>query len=113
MTMLQEMQTLAQSGNDEVVWSAVTAWATAKLIEWAKAKPWLPFVSVDGSTLNRITSWLIAFIVSAGFVFTFDGDNVMITFSVTTLVAAFGHAVRQVFFQEVAYMKLVKKDGAS
>ena len=106
--MLQDAA-ISTPGGDEVVWSAVTAWSTAKLIEWAKGKPWIPWVAADAARANRIVSWLVAFGLSAGLLFTFDGDHFAISGSLSGLASAAAHAIRQVMFQEVAYKKFVKE----
>lgn len=103
-----------QGEGDEVVWSAVTAWATSKAIEWAKSKPWIPVLShVDSERANRVVSWLAAALVSMGFLFSFDGDTFTITGSISGIVEGAGHAVRQVMFQEIAYKKFIQKSGGT
>lgn len=96
---------------DEVVWSAVTAWATAKLIEYGKSKPWIPLLGTDdgAARANRIVSWVVAAGLSLGLVFTFDGDHFMLSGSVTDIMSGLAHAIRQVMFQEIAYKKFIQK----
>lgn len=107
--MFQESATA--TGGDEVVWSAVTAWATAKVIEWGKGKAWVPFLGTDGDAAraNRIISWLVAAGLSLGLVFTFDGDHFQLSGSVSSLMSGLAHMVRQVMMQEIAYKKFIQK----
>lgn len=115
--MIMELQEAAsqaatQAVESEVTWSAVTAWATSKFIQWAKKRKSIPVLSTDegAERANRLVSWGAAALVSFGIAFTFDSSTgqFAITGSVAGLLSGLAHMVRQVMFQEIAYKKFIK-----
>lgn len=111
MTFQDAAHAVQQSG-DEVTWSAVSAWATAKVIQWGKAKQWIPLLSTEtgAETANRLVAWAAALLMSLGVAVTFDGTTgqFALTGSVAGVMSGLAHMVRQVMLQEIAYKKFIK-----
>lgn len=96
---------------DELIWSAVVAWMTAKALEIAKTR--LAFVPLDATTerLNYWASRVLAAVAAVGVHASFDADAGVLTITGLTVSGLFGATLeyaRQLMFQEIAWKKFIK-----
>lgn len=96
---------------NEIVWSAVLAWMSAKGIEMAKNSKLVPWINTHTEDVNRWTARIIALIAAIGVHVTFDGNAGVLTVTGLTLLGIRDSALeyaRQYMFQSIAYSKFVK-----
>lgn len=95
----------------ELIWSAVIAWMSAKGIQVAKMLPWMP-INVTTERLNRWAARLVAMSATIGIHSTFDSTAGVLTISGLTWSGVFlsiGEYAKQFMLQEVAYKKFVRE----
>lgn len=98
----------------ELIWSAVIAWMSAKTIEVGKLIPWLP-ISYTSENANRWAARLIALAATVGIHSTFDphAGTLMITgLTSAGIFQGIGEYAKQYMMQEIAYKKFVRSDNA-
>lgn len=101
----------AIQGN-ELIWSAVLAWMSAKGIEIAKRSTLVPWLTVETEKANRWVSRLVALIAAVGVHLTFDSAAGILTITGLTYVGLRESVLeyaRQVMLTQIAYKKFVKE----
>lgn len=98
-------------GSTEITGSAIAAYITAEIIQWAKCHPKVAMLQIDAKRLNRWMSALIAIVVSLGIHATFDRTTGVLT--ITGLFAGsifdhIGEALRQWVFQQLIYRTAIQ-----
>ncbi|MDH5244854.1 MAG: hypothetical protein OEW98_00270 [Betaproteobacteria bacterium] len=96
--------------DQELIWSAVVAWMSAKGIEIAKRLTWLP-IDTTTERLNRWVARAVALVATVGIHATFDGEAgrlVIDGLTLSGLTLAVGEYAKQVMLTQIAYKKFVK-----
>lgn len=113
--MLQEAQAAAEAAvgmqGNELVWSAVLAWMSAKALEWAKASKIVPWLTAETETVNRWAARIISMAAALGVHFTFDSAAGALTVTGLTYIGLRDSALeyaRQRMLMSIAYAKFVK-----
>lgn len=98
----------------ELIWSAVVAWMSAKGIQLAKRLPWMP-ITFETETLNRWMARAVALVATFGLHATFDASAGVLTITGLTWSGVFlsiGDYAKQFMLQEIAYKKFIRAEGA-
>ena len=97
-------------GEQELIWSAVVAWMSAKGIQLAKQVSWLP-INTTTEVANRWIARAVALASTIGIHSQFDpqAGTLMITgLTVSGILYSIGEYAKQYMMQEVAYKKFVR-----
>lgn len=98
----------------ELIWSAVIAWMSAKGIEALKVLPFFPWLTANTERINRWVARLVAFCATLGIHSTFDRESGRLIIDGLTYSGVFiavGEYAKQYMMQEVAYKKFIRNGG--
>lgn len=109
------MDTNIVHGN-ELVWSAVLAWVSAKGIEWMKSSRLFPAVTYTSETVNRWLARVVAVAAAIGVHTTFDSSAGVLTITGLTFIGIRDSALevaRQIMLTQIAYKKFVRPEATA
>lgn len=84
---------------------------TVSIIQWLKAKTWIPFINQHSAGMNRTLGWLSAFATGTGIHWTFNHDAGVLTItglSLGIIIHSATVTMKQYAFQLLIYKGIFK-----